>query len=227
MSNNYIGEPPTTQIDDRDHFSIQALLYEYVSTQVLGQVPHPHWHPLEQHLLGCRSCRSEADALLQLMRASYQGDLYMGTQQSKPDLWFLRPPPEAVPPSAPSVPDVRHRPIRIEFFPALIPTMRVALTARSGLDRLQYAYRIPPESPSDPDITVEVLTHDEQSERGLVRITVELSDSDPFDQAGSGVTLSAVELLLSAVTDQNGVARFDDVPLDQIGHWRISVTPRP
>jgi hypothetical protein len=225
MSNNYIGEPPSTLIDDQDHFGIKALLYEYVSIQLLGQLPHPDWYPLKQHLLGCPSCRSEADALLQLMRASYQGDIRMNAQLSEPDLAFLRPSPEAAHTADPSTPEVRYHPILIQFFPALLPTIRVALTARSGIDRLLYAYRIPPESPSDPDITVEVLARDEQSEHGLVRITVELSDSDPFEQAGSAVTLSAVDLHLSAITDQNGVARFDDVPLDQIGHWRISVTP--
>jgi hypothetical protein len=104
--------------------------------------------------------------------------------------------------------------------------MRVAMAARSGAERLQYAYRLAPETPSDPDITIEVLTHDEQAARGLVRITVELPDSDPFDQAGSTVDLAAADLRLSAVTDQHGVVRFHDVPLDQIGHWRITVTPR-
>jgi len=100
------------------------------------------------------------------------------------------------------------------------------MTARSGVERLHYVYYYPPAHPTDPDISIEVLTRNEQAERGHVRIAVELPDNDPFDQAGSAVTLTLADLHLTAVTDQNGVVSFHDVPLDQIEHWRITVMPR-
>src|SRR5437016_470979 len=87
----HIGEPPSAPINSEDHMSIRALLPEYVSIQVLGQEPPLSWRPLEYHLERCPACRSEAEALLQLVQASYQEQSQPVPQAPPPDLSFLRP----------------------------------------------------------------------------------------------------------------------------------------
>lgn len=224
MSNKYQGDPPSAPIDEQSHSTIQALLYEYVSAQVQRQKLHRAWRPFERHLQNCPSCRRDADALLQLMRASYNGEITQHDQPYAPDLWFLTSSVVTIEPRTKATHTTANT-IVIEFSLTLLPAMRVALVARSSSERLRYSYRLPPENLDSPDITVELFTHEEHSERGLVRVTVELPHRDPFAQEGSEVMLAADGLSLSAVTDHNGVASFSDVPLDQMARWRISVTP--
>jgi hypothetical protein len=218
-----IGEAPSNPIKREDHMSIRALLPEYVSMQILGQEPPLSWRPLENHLAHCSACRQEAEALLRLMNIAYEEESRPLLHPPLPDLSFLHPLHVPARPHHPA--RSRPRPVHIQFTPAMLPSLRVMMIARSGIERLQYAYHLPPQAPDDPDISIEVFTHDERAEHGLVRITVELPDSDPFDQAGSAVALTAAGIQFGATTDQNGVVSWSDVPLDRIAFWRISVTP--
>jgi len=205
--------------------SIRALLPEYVSIQILGQEAPASWHLLEHHLAHCPACRSEAEALLQFVSASYQEDAQPIPQPPPPDLSFLRPSRVATSAHRSPALSARLHQFIIQFSPSMLSTMRIAMTACSGVERLHYVYYHPPAHPTTPDISIEVLTRNEQAERDHVCISVELPDNDPFDQAGGAVTLTIADLHLSAITDQNGVVSFHDVPLDQIEHWRITVTP--
>ncbi len=104
--------------------------------------------------------------------------------------------------------------------------MRVHMAARASNIHLRYAYEIAPTEDTGPTITVEVLVQDDQPEVGLVRVCAEHPDRSPFDQAGSHVTLHIDDIRWSAVTDQNGVAVFHDVPLDQMERWQIAIAPQ-
>jgi hypothetical protein len=246
MTKQYVGEPPSRPIDDSDHSSILALLPEYVTICILAQQPPPQWQPLEQHLMRCSACRSEADALTKLMGESYTGALPAVPAPPPPDLTFLDPAIPAPPPDLtfldhsvmPRAVAVQHtnsthpparigssQPIVFQFSAALLPRMRVHMAARTGGIRLRYAYEIPPTDDTDPTITVEVLVHDDQPTIGLVRVCVEYPDRSPFDQAGSHVTLQIDDTNWSGVTDQNGVTAFADVPLDQMERWQITIAP--
>jgi hypothetical protein len=246
MTKRYVGEPPSRPIDDSDHRSILALLPEYVTICILDQQLPPQWQPLEQHLLRCSACRSEADALMKLMDESYTGTLPAIPAPPPPDLTFLNP---AIPAPLPDLsllnqpvkaqtaaiqhtngthPPTRRaswQPITFQFSAALLPRMRVHMAARTGAIRLRYAYEIPPTDDTSPTITVEVLVHDDQPTIGLVRVCVEHPDRSPFDQAGSHVTLQIDDTNWSGVTDQNGVTAFADVPLDQMERWQITIAP--
>ncbi|NJN17621.1 MAG: hypothetical protein HC822_15790 [Oscillochloris sp.] len=99
------------------------------------------------------------------------------------------------------------------------------MNARAGEMRLRYAYTFSPLKASDPTITVEVLSADDLAVRGVVRVCVEFADRDPFDQAGTIVTLGMSEAVYNAVTDQSGVVIIADVALRGMDNWQISVVP--
>lgn len=230
MTNRYVGAAPSRQIDASDHRCILALLPEYVAIRILDQEPPPQWQPLEQHLMGCAACRSEADALIELMAEIYTDAQPAVPAPPPPDLAFLD---RAVLPWAMGVQHTNGtqspmrtagaRPIVVQFSAALLPRMRVHMAARTGNIHLRYAYEIPPADHTSPTITVEVLVSDDQPEIGLVRVCVEHPERSPFDQAGSHVALRIDDMSWSAVTDQNGVTAFHDVPLDQMERWQIAI----
>jgi len=233
MMKRYVGEPPSRPINDGDHRSILALLPEYVTMCVLAQQIPPGWQMLEQHLMHCAGCRSEADALMALVAESYAGLIPAVPTPSPPDLSFLN---QTVTSQSMEVrraddtgPSARIRsfqPIVIQFSATLLPRIRVQMAARSGGVHLRYAYEISPTDDASPTITVEVLVHDDQPTIGLVRVCVEHPGRTPFDQAGSHVTLQVEDTLWSGVTDQNGVTAFHDIPLDQMEQWQIRIAPQ-
>src|SRR5262245_44810167 len=233
MKNQYVGEAPSRPIDGSDHRSILTLLPEYVAICTLDQQLPPEWRLLEEHLMHCPACRSEADTLMELMVESYTGAIPVVAAPPLPDLWFLdqtmtpqtMPVPLADDPR-PSEHTPSFQPIVIQFSAALLPRMRVHMAARTGGIRLRYAYDIPPTDDASPSITVEVLVHDDQPTTGLVRVCVEHPDRSPFDQAGSHVTLQIEDIIWRGVTDQNGVTAFHDVPLDHMERWQITVAPQ-
>jgi hypothetical protein len=232
MMKRNVGEPPSRPINGGDHGSILAMLPEYVTMCVLDQQIPPEWQVLEQHLLHCADCRGEADALMALVTDSYTGAIPTHPVPSTPDLSFLdetmAAQTKAVRRTASTGLLARlhsFQPIVIQFSTALLPKIRVHMAARTGGVRLHYAYEISPTDNSSPTITIEVLVHDDQPVIGLVRVCVEHPDRSPFEQAGSRVTLQASDRSWSDVTDQNGVAVFRDIPLDEIEHWQITVTP--
>jgi len=233
MMKRYVGEPPSRPIDDSDHRSILALLPEYVTLCILAQQIPPEWRGLEQHLLRCTACRSEADALMALLDASYTGAMPAVPAPAPPDLTFLdqhvTPQTQGIRRADDAGPSARihsFQPIVIQFSTALLPRIRVQMAARTGGIHLRYAYEIPPTDDTSPTITVEVLVHDDQPTIGLVRVCVEHPERSPFDQAGSRVTLQVDDTRWSGVTDQNGVTAFHDIPLDQMEQWQITVAPQ-
>jgi hypothetical protein len=113
----------------------------------------------------------------------------------------------------------------LQFSTALLANMQVRMNARSGGLHLRYAYTFPVLRETDPTITVEVLSTDEQSTLGVVRICVEDPRQSPFEQAGSLVTLHIGEASLTGVTNQSGIAFFHGVALDAIETWQINIEP--
>jgi hypothetical protein len=233
MKKRYVGEAPSGPINDSDHRSILALLPEYVTICILAQQLPPQWQRLEQHLMRCGECRSEAGALMELMVESYTGAIPAVPAPPPPDLAFLArtaaSPPQVVRHADNAGPPARipsFQPIVIQFSPALLPRIRVQMAARTGGVRLRYAYEIPPTDDTSPTITLEVLVHDDRPDYGLVRVCVEHPDRSPFDQTGSYVTLQIDDTSWSGVTDQNGVTAFQDVPLDRVEHWQVIVAPQ-
>src|SRR5262245_41734213 len=149
MTTRFIGEPPSKSIDGNDHRSILAMLPEYVMIRVLGQQPAQEWQALEQHLTQCAMCRSEADALRELMAESYAGVVPTAPSPPPPDLAFLDQallrPIEFVrraDNAQAHLPRSDFRPIVIQFSAALLPRIRVQMAARTGGVRLRYSYEI-------------------------------------------------------------------------------------
>lgn len=214
------------------HPKMLALLPEYVTAIVLEQPLTPFLSEIERHLEGCPVCRAEADALCTHFEALYSDALLTAPAAPSPDLSFLRAPPVSLSALTGAVDEVGEAVTRwlnaivIQFSEALLPALQPAVLTRAVGPRLRYTYTVPPTSDNDPQITVEVLAVDEQADRGLVRLCVELLDADPFDQAGSTVILETAEQRFSAETDHAGLVHFADVPLDDIACWRIVVHPR-
>ena len=233
MMKRYVGEPPSRPINDGDHRSVLALLPEYVTMCILAQQLPPEWQALEQHLMRCAACRSEADALMALVAESYAGMIPAVPAPSPPDLSFLDQTVTSqsmvvrrAGDTGPSARIHSFQPIVIQFSTALLPRIRLQVAARTGGVHLRYAYEISPTDDASPTITIEVLVHDDQPTIGLVRVCVEHPNRDPFDQAGSHVTLRVDDTRWSSVTDQNGVTAFPDIPLDQMEQWQIRIAPQ-
>jgi hypothetical protein len=233
MTNEYIGSLPSRSIAEGDHRAVLALLPEYVAIRMLGQQREPEWQPLEQHLLVCEPCRSEADALIELMTESYAGLIPTVLPPAAPDLAFLS--QQAIveystqePQDAISTAEQKRDfpPILIAFSAVLLPRIRVPMATRSGAIRLRYSYEIPPSDDTKPTVTIEVLVHDDQPTIGLVRVCVEHPNFHPFDQAGSLVTLSVHGTNWCGTTDMNGICAFQDIPLDQMEHWQLTIGPQ-
>jgi anti-sigma factor RsiW len=211
--------------------SVLALLPEYVMQLVYGEQPHRGWYQLEVHLAQCAACRSEADTLRQLMVETYTGALPPVAEAppvalSIPARLRNRAAPPAQSRPAESRPTTAAALYSVQLSAGLLAQMQVRVAARGGELRLRYSYTFPTFRPSDPMITMEVLSADDEAERGIARVCVELADRSPFDQAGSRVTLTSGQTLMSAVTDQGGVVIFSRVPLSTIADWQISVEPR-
>jgi hypothetical protein len=233
MTPRTIGAPPSTPIDTESHLSILALLPEYVAILVVDQQPPAAWRPLEQHLKRCAACRSEAESLLQQMVETYSGTLPAApATPPPPSLPFLTrrsalPVAPATPPPRPS--PAAHAPAplayQVQISAALLSHMRVHMAARAGELRLRYSYTFPTYTSSDPTITLEILSADDQASHGLARICVEHPDRNPFEQAGTQVTLSGDGIALNGLTDQSGIVIFQGVPLDAIASWQIDVSP--
>jgi hypothetical protein len=231
MTLRTIGAPPSTPIDTESHLSILALLPEYVAILVVDQQPPAAWRPLEQHLKRCAACRSEAESLLQQMVETYSGALPAApTPPPPPSLPFLT--RRSVLPAAPATPPPRPAPaapapaaFQVQISAALLSHMRVHMAARAGELRLRYSYTFPTFTPSDPTITLEILSTDDQASHGLARICVEHAGRSPFEQAGTHVTLSGDGIALNGLSDQSGIVIFQGVPLDAIASWQIDVSP--
>lgn len=211
------------------HLRILAALPAYVTAVKLGQGLTPELQALAVHLEHCPVCRAEADELLNTMEVLYSGVTAAAPAAPAPELGFLRSPRARLGKLADAVVQAGSRAldaIVIQFSAALLPQLRPPTLARAGGPRLRYAYSVPQACDDDPNITVEVLAPDDRLDHGLVRICVELVNADPFDQAGSSVTLETAEQRLSAETDQTGLVYFNDVLLDDIACWRIIVRPR-
>jgi hypothetical protein len=216
-------------IDSTSHVVITGLLPEYVMMRVLGQQPPHVWQAIERHLALCAICRSEAEMLERLMNDVYSDSLPVYLAPPAPDLSFLRKPlpwPSATqPPELPVdlPPSPTPQPIIITFSPALLSQSQVRMLARAGDARLRYARTITPVAAQDPTITIEVLAPDDHPDLGIVRICVERPDRSPFDQAGSQIVLHIGEQCLLGATDPNGNIVFNDVPLDDIAGWQLTV----
>lgn len=216
------GNGSTKAFDGTNHLVIMGLLPEYVMMRVLGQQLPAAWHAVERHLELCSVCRSEAEILEGLMTEVYSGTLPSHPAPQAPDLTFLpKPLPWAKTPMPSATP-----PILISFSPALLAQSQVYMLARAGDARLRYARTISPASSTDPTITIEVLAPDDHPDIGIIRICVELPDRSPFDQAGSQIELNIGEQLLCGSSDQNGNVVFNDVPLNDISGWQLTVHPQ-
>ncbi len=224
MTNQYIGAPPSRPIQDGDHASVLALLPEYVMLRVLGQQPPEAWQMLEQHLSACTACRGEANALMRLMANTYEEKL-QAVAAPPPNLSFL-PKPRTPAPQPPGLvsPDMVWS-VAFQFSPALLPRIHVPMAARSSGHQLRYHFERPPSGDHDPSITVEVFAADDAPDHGLVRVCVEASEGNPFDQPSSRVTLQAGERSWNAITDRNGLTTFPRVSLALIDQWRFTVAP--
>jgi hypothetical protein len=213
-------------VDAESHRSVLDMLPEYVTQQVLGVALHPAWGPLVDHLAHCGVCRAEHAALLTQMQETYSGAL--------PPVRFTPSLPAAlaghIRPSARPAAAPRHAPpqpaYQLQLSAPLLAQMRVRLATRAGEMRLRYAYTFPALQERDPIVTLEVMSADEHATLGVARVSVELTDRPPLEQAGSQVTLTAGGTSLSGVTDSSGIVIFPDVRLDDIAGWSISVVPQ-
>jgi hypothetical protein len=114
---------------------------------------------------------------------------------------------------------------RFQFTAALLPLMQVPTTMRGDELRLRYAY----ETVLDGDValTIEVFCQADDATTCVVRCCVEMSDRNPFDQAGSKIILLANGKEFTNLTGKDGSVSFVDVPLEDIENWQLIVTPPP
>lgn len=229
----YNGGQLPAALDSTNHLVVRQLLPEYVMLRVLGQQLPPVWQVLEYHLAQCSICRSAAETLEYTMTEAYRDVIPAQAAPPAPDLSFLqntrKPWPatdSSKPWPPPPNPAQKLQPISMSFSPALLAHSQVHMLARSGDARLRYAHTITPTTADEPTITIEVLASDDQPMLGIVRICVELPDRSPFDQAGSQIILQVDQQYLSDSTDQNGNVVFNEVPLDDIASWQLTVHPQ-
>jgi hypothetical protein len=101
--------------------------------------------------------------------------------------------------------------------------MQVPATVRGEDVRLRYAY----ETVLDGDValTIEIYCPVDDATICVVRCCVEMSDRNPFDQAGSKIILLANGKEFTNLTGKDGSVSFVNVPLEDIENWQFIVTP--
>lgn len=233
MGTSPYANTPSQPFDPDDHLQIRALLPEYLACIILGQILAPAWRPLEEHLRRCSACQNEADALHQLLDATYTGELSLAADAPPPRLSFLPArfdlkrfaPPPAPPPPMPPQGTPAPAAIVLPFSAALLTQMHVRMTARSGNIRKRYEHIIAPRRAQDPTVKVEIFELTDSAEHGQVRICVEHPDRNPFDQAGTSVRLQVGDVTFGGQTNPSGVVVFSNIPLAAIDSWELHIIP--
>lgn len=208
MIQSYTDEQPPLPINDADHHSILALLPDFVMERVLGYALSNDWDGFQRHLAGCPHCRDEADALTALMAESYAGPLPGTPVPAAPNVRFLH----IRPPSAGEI----QLSLTIRPPPAIVE--------RRTRGNICYEYTQHQSHPLNMDLTIQALTIDEASDRGLLRIMIDQDVDNPMDQPPLRVTHRAGGVVRETLTDPRGIASFENVPLDDIVDWEISIS---
>jgi hypothetical protein len=219
------------------HEHIGEVLFEYAALLLASPPPGPQWHQLEAHLASCNECQSELDELRQILHDTYSGALEPIPPAAEPDLSFLLPLAQAAPPT-PVVPAIveraKHdalvaldaaRQIVIQFTSSLVDALRQPLLAGGYRGAHYCSYEYPRPNDDAVQITIDISTSDHS--RKLCRVLVCIANpAQPFDQEGSQVTLCFGTFTRSAITDHQGYAPFDDIPLDFIPQLQFTIIPQ-
>lgn len=209
------------------HETFRERLPEYATTLVLGGPGERSAPDIAAHVAGCATCRDELEELLALTHAAYAGEIAPATTYPVPDLSFL---PRSTPMFVPEVSPPRRewwideaRRLVVQFSQALLDLLRPPTLAGATRGRLLYHYTQAPGTVADLDLTIEVFLEGSDPALARVSVCVEASGRDPLDQAGAVVTLHAVGLSRSGVTDETGGVDFATVPLAALPDLRVTV----
>jgi hypothetical protein len=221
------------------HGQVGEVLFEYATLLLAGTPPGPEWHELEAHLASCNECQGELDELRQILHDTYSGALEPIPPAADPDLSFLPPLPlEQAALAKPVVPAIVERAkneafaaldaagqIVIQFTSSLVDALRQPLLAGGYRGAHYISYEYPRPNDDAVQITIDISTSDQS--RKLCRVLVCVANpAQPFDQEGGQVTLHFGTFTRTAVTDHQGYAPFDDIPLDFIPQLQFTIVPQ-
>ena len=222
------------------HEHIGEILFEYATLLMAGIPPGPEWQPLEDHLASCDACSSELEELRQILNDTYSGALEPMPPEAEPDLSFLPPLPfaqaELPKPVVPAIVERAKseafgaldaaRQIVIQFTSSLVDVLRQPVLAGGYRGTHYCSYEYPRPNDEAVQITIDISTSDQS--RKLCRVLVCVANpAQPFDQEGGQVTLRFGTFTRAAVTDHQGYAPFDDIPLDFISQLQFTIIPQP
>jgi hypothetical protein len=228
MVKRRISAPPSRPIHTLDHVGIRTLIAEYVTIFALEQELSPEWKVFEEHLAKCSLCQHDTLILRQHMKDIYSGQIPTLSTAPQPNLAFLRrrhPRPRSRTLQGRTIIATAEESTvrRFQFTAALLPLMQAPVTMRGEELRLRYAY----ETILDGDValTIEVFYQSDDATTCVVRCCVEMSDRNPFDQAGSKIILLANGQEFTNTTGKDGSVSFVNVPLENIENWQLIITP--
>lgn len=226
--------------DEEDELTCQeceALLPDYLLAVREGKSDHPHWRSIALHLALCPYCANELRETSRLAALGLGQEGIAPVRTPTPDLSFLHGPrKKATQPQT----DFWHfdqmgqliirlaaalLPPPAQLAPAYVVRSEEIVRASEGDDRRSLG-RLSIGSPALDDLQVDVTVLPDVNDPALCMVVARIERLSRWPEvAGSKVTLTTENVVLSEVTDQSGEATFRKVTLATLDSATLSVWP--
>lgn len=203
------------------HAQFRRALAGYAAAVALGERTSRRFRRLTAHLAGCQACQTELRELLDLAVPAYRGTVPVA-EAPQFDLSFLGSAASARQSWAIAITD-RLRRLVVEFSEPLLEAMRQARVNQTTRGPVLYHYVPEPALPGTLGLTIDVFGDEQTPDQGSVQVLLDLPEQDPFDQAGTHVTLRIADLVWEGHTSATGAVTFAGVPLRQLAQLRLEV----
>lgn len=224
------------QVAPITHQECETWLPEYVQTQLAGGDPQRSFPQVAAHLVHCPRCQRTYRDMLAMSKLALSGALPQPVGYHRPDLSFLRPAP-----GSEDFSDIVRRgghwlQDRLQGLVIDLGALGRAsgwqlapagVAATRSLDQREVMYQIElgPETLDDLDVEVTVYRQGEDVARVMVVVRAPGRLVEGF--AGSQVQMQAGAKAQTKLTDEDGLAVFDDVPLAELQEARFTIAPPP
>lgn len=207
------------------HEEVRALLPGFAAARALGQMLPNQYVDVYLHVQSCAACLAELEALLQLVRPIYRGQVAPAGSYPHFNLAFLQRPPLAVRGRNWFIDHLQR--LVVEFSDALLAELSAPPYAQAARGAALYRYTPDPAPPGDLEVTVDVFADDGVPDQGSVQVLIDVPSRDPFDQSGTRVRLQVGEAAWQGVTGTTGSVTFTSVPLKQLPQLRLEIVLSP
>ena len=212
----------------------ETWLPEYVQTQLESGDPKRSFPQVAAHLAHCLDCQRTYREMAAMSELALRGALPQPVGYRRPDLSFLRPAP-----SPKDFSDIVRRGShwlqdRLQGLVIDLGAMgrtagwQLATAGVAGtrsLDQREVMYQLDLGPETLDDLDVEVTVYRQQEDVARVVVVVRLPDRLVEGFAGSQVQMRAGATVHTKLTDEDGLAVFDDVPLAELQEARFAIAP--